>query len=449
MSGSLTWQGKYPTIRDIMRGLVSFRHREAVTVLAAGILAVLVFAVSSAAALAETPAVSGPDPLVATALEALADMGVLAGRDAASFVPEDPVTRGQLAGYLARALGLPGAQTPVFSDVAADDWYAEAVAAMYQAGMVSGSGPSAFSPDQPVTREDATAWVVAALGYRVAKDSDFVVPYRLPQVEQAAWLAGFRDRGLIDAKNVWAVANAFRLGITSGGADGWFFPDFPLSRGQAVLMLYRAFAQPIAAQDSVPEPVEAVSGYPRLSIDSSGPLVSYIESRLAALSYCPGPIDGVYDNRTRDAVMAFQKVERLGRDGVMGESAWERILIAQAPVPHVTADGYRIEVDLTRQVLMLIDNNKVWKIVHVSTGKKGTRTGHFNIGDKIPGTVKLVTLDGYIYYPSYVVSKTAIHGYPSVPPWPASHGCVRVPMWMCEELWYQVPKDTPIDIYYL
>ncbi len=147
--------------------------------------------------------------------------------------------------------------------------------------------------------------------------------------------------------------------------------------------------------------------------------------------------------------MAFQKVERLTRDGVVGASAWEHIFTAQAPAPHITADGYRIEVDLSRQVLMLVDNNRVWKIVHVSTGKKGTRTGHFTIGTKIPGTVKLVTLEGYFYYPSYVVSKTAIHGYPSVPPWPASHGCVRVPMWMCEELYYQIPTGTPIDIYYL
>lgn len=432
-----------------MRGLISFRYSEAVSALAAALLAALFFSLCPAAALAETPAAPGPDSTVAAAVEALAEAGILAGRDAASFVPEDLVTRGQLAGYLDRALGLPSAGTQVFTDVAADDWYAEAVEAMYQAGIVSGTGPAAFSPDEPVTREDAAAWVVAALGYRVAKDSDFVVPYRLPQFEQAAWLAGFRDRTMIDFKNAWAVANAFRLGITSGGADGWFFPDFSLSREQAALMLYRAFVLPVQAQDAAPQPVEAASGYPRLSIDSKGPLVSYVESRLAALSYCPGPVDGVYDSRTRDAVMAFEKVERLNRDGVVGASVWERIVTAQAPAPHKTADGYRIEVDLTRQVLMLIDNNKVWKIVHVSTGKKGTRTGHFAIGTKIPGTVKLATLEGYFYYPSYIVSKTAIHGYPSVPPWPASHGCVRVPMWMCAELYYQVPKGTPIDIYYL
>ena len=177
-----------------MRRLISFRHSKAVTALAAALLAALFLCLCSTVALAETPAVSGPDPLVATAVGALADMGILAGRDAASFVPEDPVTRGQLAGYLGRALGLTGAETQVFSDVSPDDWYAGAVGALYQAGIVSGTSPATFSPDEPVTREDAAAWVVAALGYRVAKDSDFVVPYRLPQVEQAAWLAGFRDR---------------------------------------------------------------------------------------------------------------------------------------------------------------------------------------------------------------------------------------------------------------
>ncbi len=190
MPGSLTWQGKYPTIREIMHGLLSFRYRESVTALAAGLLAALVFAVSPAAALAETPAAARPDSEVTAAVQALADAGILAGRDAASFIPEDLVTRGQLAGYLARALGLPGVASQVFSDVAADEWYAGAVGAMSQAGLLSGSGPATFSPDEPVTREDAAAWVAAALGYRVANDPDFVVALP-PAAGRAGCLPGW------------------------------------------------------------------------------------------------------------------------------------------------------------------------------------------------------------------------------------------------------------------
>jgi N-acetylmuramoyl-L-alanine amidase len=386
--------------------------------------------------------------VVAAAVDGLAEAGILAGRDTASFVPDDPVTRGQLAGYLARALGLAEVEARVFADVAAEDWYAGGVGAMYQAGLLTGTGPDTFSPSDPVSCQDAVAWIVGALGYRVMKDPDFVVPYRLPPLEQAAWLAGFHDRAFISRQNEWSVANAFRLGITYVGVDGWFYPRMPVSRAQVAVMLYRAFIHTISARDAAPEPVEAASSYPKLSSGSEGPLVLYVESRLASLHYCPGPIDGVYDHRTRDAVMAFEKVEGLTRDGRVGESVWERIFAAQPPAPHVTADGYRIEVDLSRQVLMMIDNNRVWEIVHVSTGKKGTRTGHYSIGTKVPGWVKLVTLEGYFYYPSYFVSRTAIHGYESVPPWPASHGCVRVPMWMAEKIYFQVPSGTPIDVYY-
>ena len=108
----------------------------------------------------------------------------------------------------------------------------------------------------------------------------------------------------------------------------------------------------------------------------------------------------------------------------------------------------RCEVDLKRQVLFMITDNKVWKVLHVSTGKKGTITGHHTIGAKYEGWVRCVTLEGKMYYPSYIVSKTAIHGYESVPSYPASHGCVRLPMWTAVELYYQLPKGTPVDVYY-
>jgi len=392
-------------------------------------------------------AVTG-DTSVEAAVSALSEAGIFRGRDASSFAPEGWVTRAQMAVYLARALGLTDVAPSVLSDVAADEWYASAVGAAYQAGVVTASGPGTFSPDASVSREEAAAWIVRALGYRVTKDHDYVIPFRLPQVEQAAWLAGFHDRGLIDAENAWEVANAYRLGITAGAVEGWFFPDLPLSRAQAAVMLNRAFVLPLAVRDAYPEAVSAEESYPSQSSGDEGPLVLYLETRLAELHYLPGPIDGVYDYRTGDAVLAFAKAEGLTRDKTVGPQVWGRIFTAETPKPHLTKDGYRVEVDLTRQVLFMIDDNEVWKIIHVSSGRKGTRTGSFEIGAKYEGWVKCVTLDGKMYYPSYVVSKTAIHGYESVPAWPASHGCVRVPVWLTVELFYQLVKGTPVDIYY-
>jgi lipoprotein-anchoring transpeptidase ErfK/SrfK len=112
--------------------------------------------------------------------------------------------------------------------------------------------------------------------------------------------------------------------------------------------------------------------------------------------------------------------------------------------------GTRVEIDLTRQVLFMITDNKVWKIIHCSTGitSRRTKTGHFQIEEKYTGWVLCVTVNGMMYYPSYVVSKTAIHGYRSVPPYPASHGCIRVPVWMAEDLFNETPSGTTVDIYY-
>lgn len=409
---------------------------------------IVLLACLSTTALAEDPPSQNQEPSVSTAVDGLADLGIFRGRDAASFAPEEQVTRSQFAVYLARALGLTDAVSPALYDVAADSWYAGAVGAAYGAGVVTESAPGVFAPDRPVSREEATAWIVNALGYRVEKDHDYVIPFRLSPVEQTAWLAGFRDRGLIDPKNAWGVANAYRMGITAGVAEAWFYPDFPLSRSQAALMLHRAFAQPIAVRATYPDAVEAVETYPSLSSGDEGPLVYYLESRLAELHYCPGPIDGVYDYRTGDAVLSFAKAEKLDRNRTAGPQVWSRIFTAETPMPHLTKDGYRVEVDLRRQLLFMIDDGRVWKIVHVSSGRKGTRTGSFEIGAKYEGWVRCVTLEGKMYYPSYVVSKTAIHGYESVPAWPASHGCVRVPIWMTVELYYQLIKGTPVDIYY-
>ena len=236
--------------------------------------------------------------------------------------------------------------------------------------------------------------------------------------------------------------------MIDGPVDGWFFPALNLTRAQMAVMLHRAFLEPIEARNVYPAEVPAVSTYESQSVGSEGSLVSLLEARLTALHYPCGPVDGVYDRRTRDAVMAFEKVEGLRRDGAVGAKVWQRLFSAETPNPRRSLGGTRAEVDVTRQVLFMITDNRVWKIVHVSTGRLGTRTGHFTVGVKYEGWVQCVTLDGEMYYPSYIVSKTAIHGYRSVPPYPASHGCVRVPVWTAVELYEQLPKGTPVDVYY-
>jgi N-acetylmuramoyl-L-alanine amidase len=401
------------------------------------------------AAQAEASVTIGGDTQALEAANSLSGARILSGWDVGKGVPQEYVTRGQLAIMLARSLGMDDSSTPYFSDVTAPQECFGAVGALYEVGLATGATGTTFAPDELISRRQGVLWIMECLGYKVAHETASAVPFRLSYFEPAdVWLGGFRDRPLMGSDCARAVANACRLGIVDASADGWFYPTVPLSWGDAALMLDKAFVRPVAVRAAYPEVLEAKSSYAQQKIKSKGPLVWYLETRLTALKYFPGPIDGVYDNRTRDAVMAFQKVERLKRTGTVGDGTWQRLSTAKTPTPYKTDVGTRIEVDLTRQVLFMITDNKVWKIVHVSTGRLGTRTGHFSIKEKYKGRVSCVTVDGVMFYPSYVVSRTAIHGYKAVPSYPASHGCVRVPNWMAKDLWYETPTGMTIDIYY-
>jgi hypothetical protein len=409
-------------------------------------LALALLLVFSAAASAQSFSDVKGDEWFAEAVEALAAEGIVSGRDDGSFGPSDPVTRAQLAALLARTLDLQESPYTPFLDVTALDWFAGAVGALYQAGIVSGTDALTFSPNLPVSRQQAATLIMRALSYSLAGQPLSETDYELPYGEADLWLAGFRDRALIGPAHSESVANAYRLGIIEGAPDGWFYPSLTLTRAQMAAILHRAFLQPIEARNTYPVELEALSYYPAQSVGSEGPLVSFLESRLTALCFPCGPVDGVYDYRTKDAVMAFEKAERLSRDGKVGPEVWQHLFSAQTPTPRLAEGGDRVEVDISRQILLMIKDGEVTKVLHVSTGKLGTPTGHCHVRSKTQGWTHCPV--GWMYSPSYIMPHIAIHGYKSVPPWPASHGCVRVPVWTADELYEELPLGLPVDVYY-
>jgi len=131
---------------------------------------------------------------------------------------------------------------------------------------------------------------------------------------------------------------------------------------------------------------------------------------------------------------------------VVGATVWARLFGAMRPSPRLSAAGDRVEVDLARQVLFFVHDNVVTKVVHVSTGRLGTPTGHGVVNYKTPGWY--LSSVGWMYASSYFRPKIAIHGSKSVPSYPASHGCVRTPMWLADELYDQLVLGYPVDVYY-
>ena len=181
------------------------------------------------------------------------------------------------------------------------------------------------------------------------------------------------------------------------------------------------------------------------------------EQRLWGLGYWAGRVDGKFDSDSRHALIAFQKVERRARTGNL--TSFELSALRQAGRPIARHTRYaHVEIDLERQVLFVIsEDGMVLRILPVSTGngelyldqgqihRARTPTGTFKVLRKINGWRRSSL--GLLYYPSYIFNGIAIHGNPSVPTRPASHGCIRVPMFAARELSSLMPVGIEVMIY--
>jgi N-acetylmuramoyl-L-alanine amidase len=160
---------------------------------------------------------------------------------------------------------------------------------------------------------------------------------------------------------------------------------------------------------------------------------------LAALHYAVA-VNGSFGDDDVEAVYAFQKVEGLARTGTVDAALWSRL--AHAHTPSARYAGDHVEVDKTRQVLLVVRGGQVELIVAVSTGATGnTPLGVWHVYRKVQG------FDWVLYYPSYFLRGFAVHGYPDVPPYPASHGCVRIPMWVAATVYAQIAYGSAIYVY--
>jgi len=183
--------------------------------------------------------------------------------------------------------------------------------------------------------------------------------------------------------------------------------------------------------------------FPYLAPGSRGPSVSMLERRLAELHYALRGVDGYYAFDTSDAVLAFQKVHGMARTGRVDPTFWRRLLRAQAPRPRYRG-GDHLEVDKSRQVLFQVNAGRVVRVVHVSTGATGnTPVGRWRVYSKVPGF-----LPSGMFYSSFFLRGFAIHGYHSVPTYPASHGCVRTPIWIAPTLFASSSYGETVYVYY-
>ena len=181
-----------------------------------------------------------------------------------------------------------------------------------------------------------------------------------------------------------------------------------------------------------------------LSRGDTGRRVVELQDRLTTLGYWLGEPDGAFGSLTQQAVFALQKAAGIRRDGVVGPRT--RAALADGIRPRPTLSGNGVEIDLQRQLLLVVRGGKVRTVLNTSTGNgeqytstaghqawATTPKGRFTVYRAVDGP--LTNSLGELWRPRFFHRGIAVHGSGSIPPWPASHGCARLSNAAIDMIW--------------
>lgn len=225
---------------------------------------------------------------------------------------------------------------------------------------------------------------------------------------------------------------------------GSFSTSFPMHRTGAVrVVAYHAPGAGVGRFAAASQTVAVIT--PALTQGDRGPAVWLLQRALARLHYAI-PQSGYFDEASADAVIAYRKMTGLERVPRVQARLWRDLRRgAGAYRVRFPWDGRHIEADLERQVLVEVDaGGRVHAIYPTSSGKPSTPTliGHFAVYRQEPGVNS-----EQMYDSSYFISGYAIHGYPEVPTYAASHGCLRLPNLDAPAVFSWIRIGTPVDVY--
>jgi hypothetical protein len=219
-------------------------------------------------------------------------------------------------------------------------------------------------------------------------------------------------------------AARLRAGIGQAGGGGRFEVHFTVRRTGT----YTVRAQVVdgaGATAARSKRLKVRSINPRAGSGSSGAKVRLLQRGLDALGFATSR-SGRFDGATGRAVLAFRKTNRMRRSGFASRAVYSLLFRGRGGFRlRYPKAGKHVEFDWSRQVLVLARNGRPERIYHASSGKPSTPTvfGTFHFYRRQPGT----NSHGMVFS-NYFVGGYAVHGYASVPNYPASHGCIRVPI---------------------
>ena len=236
------------------------------------------------------------------------------------------------------------------------------------------------------------------------------------------------SQGLLDWVTGWTVIDGGDGAIVSG----WDTPTRDsMSKGRKKLTTWgRAaasgyFAIGFRAQSGRNPGSDFPGGF---KVGDSGPGVRAMQEDLARLTYlAPRFVTGSYDDATWQAVVGFQGYSRLERNGVASALTVASLMRAERPQARHVEGVAHVEIDLDRQVMMLVHGSGVvTRLIHISSGITGnTPAGSFTVTRKERMSWSK-PFKAWLPYASYFFEGFAMHEWADVPEYAASHGCVRI-----------------------
>jgi hypothetical protein len=212
--------------------------------------------------------------------------------------------------------------------------------------------------------------------------------------------------------------------IPGRNGSGRFFKGFKVKRRGTLRVVVKHAATPeqpaFRARDQRISVVRWSAG-----AGARGTHVLLMQRRLQNLGFAV-PVTGYFDDGTARAVTTFRKTNGMGTSGFASGDVFNMLFHRRGAFKlRYPGAGRHVEFDWSRQVLVLARKGRPWRAYHASSGTAATPTvfGTFSFYRKQPGTNAKGMVDS-----NYFIRGYAIHGYASVPLYPASHGCIRVPI---------------------
>jgi hypothetical protein len=190
--------------------------------------------------------------------------------------------------------------------------------------------------------------------------------------------------------------------------------------------------------------------------------VAQLQRHLARLGVYRGEADGVYGREVAAAVVAVHKLADIERSNDWSVEDWAIELDHSSILERHPDEPDRVEIDIARQVMFVIRDGQIAATVPVSSAngavywsKNGGPDGGYVTASTPKGNFRLFKhIDGWrknylgsLYKPWYFTPYYAVHGSSSVPAYPASHGCIRVPIWESDHLDAMFELGLPIHIW--